>query len=211
MSSHHRRPVPLAPALLAMALVFTSVTGIVAQSSSNEYFQRVWERTDYPVQAGEATRTWMWGPAVSGVMIQEYIEEYLESPDGERTVQYFDKSRMEITQPQGAANSLWYVTNGLLVVEMIEGQMQVGDDTFRDRLPAQVNVAGDANDPNGPTYATFRALLELVEDRGSALVIQRIDRDGNVSDDPLLELRASTPPSSTMPPVTILPDRSGRS
>ena len=38
----------------------------------------------------------MWGPqALTGLMTEEYAEGLL----GERTVQYYDKSRMEITDP----------------------------------------------------------------------------------------------------------------
>ncbi|MEZ4568871.1 MAG: hypothetical protein R2849_00770 [Thermomicrobiales bacterium] len=72
-----------------------------------------------------------------------------------RQVQYYDKSRMEITDPTVDPNSIWYVTNGLLATELITGRMQLGNNRFDDRAPANVNVAGDANDPNGPTYATF--------------------------------------------------------
>ena len=45
-----------------------------------------------------------------------------------RLVQYFDKTRMEINNPAKPQE----VTNGLLVVEMIEGRIQVGDASFID-------------------------------------------------------------------------------
>ena len=86
--------------------------------SSVEIFQRVWNRTDLPVDEGVVSRTWMWGSTVSAVI----SEPYAESPDGTREVQYFDKSRMEITHPDGDPDSVWYVTNGLLVIEMITGR-----------------------------------------------------------------------------------------
>jgi hypothetical protein len=41
-------------------------------------------------------------------------------------VQYFDKSRMEINNPNGDKNSPFYVTNGLLTVELMSGKIQVG-------------------------------------------------------------------------------------
>ncbi|MEZ4572086.1 MAG: hypothetical protein R2849_17530 [Thermomicrobiales bacterium] len=52
---------------------------------------------------------------------------YADSPGGSRQVQYFDKSRMEINDPGGDTEELWYVTNGLLVVELMTGRMQTGD------------------------------------------------------------------------------------
>ena len=81
---------------------------------------RTWERTDRPVAEGRAVRTWMWGPDPFTEPIQE---PYAESPNGMRVVQYFDKSRMEITHPGGDQSSVWYVTNGLLVNELMTGQI----------------------------------------------------------------------------------------
>ncbi|RIK42512.1 MAG: hypothetical protein DCC58_10925, partial [Chloroflexi bacterium] len=146
-------------------------------------FQRVWERTDQPVASGATSRTWMWGPdAFTGVL----QEEYAESPGGVRQVQYFDKSRMEVTHPDAVDDGLWYVTNGLLVVELISGWMQVGDDAFIKRSPAQVNVAGDADDPLGPTYATFALLLDDPAREHGATIYERVSRDGVVTEDPSL-------------------------
>src|SRR5690606_5931116 len=102
------------------------------------------------------SRTWMWGPeAFTGAL----REGFVESPGGHRTVQYFDKSRMEISDLGEDPDSIWYVTNGRLVAEMISGEMQAGLNTFEPRSPANVNVAGDADDPLGPTYASFANLL----------------------------------------------------
>src|SRR5690606_2818715 len=125
-------------------------------------FQRTWERTDKPVKDGQIARTWMWGPeAFTDVM----DEPYAESPGGMRQVQYFDKSRMEINFPDAPDDGLWYVTNGLLVVEMITGQMQVGENSFEARGTSLVNVAGDPNDPTGPTYSSFISHLDRSPDR----------------------------------------------
>jgi hypothetical protein len=60
----------------------------------------------------------MWGP---GAYTPPMAEPYNDSPDGVRLVQYTDKSRMEINDPTGDPNELWFVTNGLLVVEMVDG------------------------------------------------------------------------------------------
>jgi hypothetical protein len=152
-------------------------------------FTRVWARTDRPVLEGQVSRSWMWGPEP---LTQPMTESYAEAPGGRRAVQYYDKARMEITRPDGDPTSIWFVTNGLLVNELISGQLQVGDTEFESRQPAEVNVAGDPNDPNGPTYATFASLLDTPPLPLGAPVIQRLDRSGNVSDDPSLAAREVT-------------------
>lgn len=151
-----------------------------AIAPGNQHFQRVWARTDYPVAQGQVSRTWMWGPeAFSPVM----VEPYAESPGSERAVQYFDKARMEITNPAADQNSIWYVTNGLLVVELITGKMQLGHNQFSNGMPAQVNVAGDLDDPDGPTYATFAGLLDAAPLPLGSAIIQQVDRAGHVHSD----------------------------
>ena len=112
--------------------------------------------------------------------------------------QYFDKSRMEITFPDGDRSSPFYVTNGLLVVELISGRLQTGDNSFEDRSPAIVNVAGDATDPDGPTYASFSNLLDTPPLPFDRPIVQTISprRRGRVSTMPL-RLKMSRSPSST--------------
>jgi V8-like Glu-specific endopeptidase len=144
-------------------------------------FQNTWARTDQPVAQGQANRTWMWGPTTSGTAI---YEPYAEAPGGQRVVQYFDKSRMEITHPTDDPNSIWYVTNGLLVNELMTGELQLGNDTFEQHQPAEVNVAGDADDFFGPTYATFGALRNADPLAEGSMVTQRVDRAGAVMFDP---------------------------
>ncbi|MFW6074894.1 MAG: hypothetical protein ACOC9Y_04815, partial [Chloroflexota bacterium] len=168
---------------LLCALIGFGPGTAVAEAPANDAFQRTWERTDQPVADGDASRTWMWGPeAFTGAL----TEAYAESPGGERTVQYFDKSRMEITDPDADAGSIWYVTNGLLVVELITGQMQTGNDEFAARSPATVNVAGDADDPDGPTYATFATLLDASPSPAGTVITSTVARDATVGDDPAL-------------------------
>ncbi|MEX1157906.1 MAG: hypothetical protein WEC79_03120, partial [Thermomicrobiales bacterium] len=145
--------------------------------------QRTWERTDKPVADLIADRTWMWGPNPITPAIPEI---YAESPDDTRVVQYFDKARMEIMDPTADESSLWYVTNGLLVVEMMNGQLQAGDDQFEQRAPAAVNVAGDPNDTGAPTYATFATLRDASPAADGQSLTARVDRAGNVADDPAL-------------------------
>jgi hypothetical protein len=122
----------------------------------------------------------LWGPdAIAG----QVREEYAESPGHERVVQYFDKSRMEITHPNGDSGADWYVTNGLLVVELVTGRMQIGDASFDTREPADVNVAGDPGDASAPTYATFGGLLALPPAASGAALTQRLTRGGHVTHD----------------------------
>src|SRR5688572_30647735 len=110
---------------------------VSAEAPANEHFQRTWARTDLPVSVGDVARTWMWGPEG---FTPAMSEPYAESPGGQRAVQYFDKSRMEITDPSAESSTTWYVTNGLLVVEMVTGQMQTGNSQFEERAPANVNI-----------------------------------------------------------------------
>src|SRR5439155_485362 len=83
----------------------------------------------------------------------------------------------------------FYVTNGLLTVELISGRMQTGDDTFEDRKPANVNVAGDFDDPNAPTYASFVGKANAGGDHPDPSklgqkVTATLARDGTVGNDP---------------------------
>lgn len=155
-------------------------------------FQNVWARTDFPLQRpieGLEARSWMWGPQpLSG----SFSEPYQEGSGGTRLVQYFDKSRMEINDPN-APQDQWYVTNGLLVVEMIEGKVQVGDTAFEERQPADEAVAGDPRDknPNAPTYRSFRSVAyplnqKRADNRQGEVVTAVLHQDGSTSDDAAL-------------------------
>ena len=179
---------PLA-ALAALALLLTSFSSSLAHLD-NPAFIETWARTDLPVAEATVARTWIWGPLTTA---WGETEDYVEGVDGRRDVLYFDKARMEITDPTGDPDDLWHVTNGLLVVEMISGQMQMGDNSFVNHGAAQVNVAGDPDDPDGPTYATFAAVLDESPIPPDAHIIQTIDRDGTIGSDPSLgshEIRA---------------------
>ena len=175
--------------LLVLILISVSVYSVLAAPPGNEAFQGTWQHTDRPVLDGVTARTWMWGPEAFTEVI---LEPYSETPSGMREVQYFDKARMEITNPDADASSTWYVTNGLLVVELISGNLQNGDATFEQRSPATVNVAGDADDQSGPTYATFASLLAAEPLEPGTTVSQRIDRNATVTDDPALASQGVT-------------------
>src|SRR4051794_28083936 len=110
---------------LALLAGLVQVAGVAAQtpppvpiaSFAHAAFQRVWTRTDQLVANGQAGRSWFWGPQPRTAT----QEQWLEAPGGTRLVQYFDKSRMEINDPNADPNGAFFVTNGLLTVELISG------------------------------------------------------------------------------------------
>ncbi len=120
-------------------LVFCLIAGQMAGWSSvasaqqgvpfaDPAFQQVWAQADEPVADGSAQRSWLWGPEPIGVSRDYYTESTAQG--NLRLVQFFDKARMEITYPDQDSDSIWYVSNGLLVKEMVSGQRQTGDDFF---------------------------------------------------------------------------------
>ncbi len=171
-------------ALLLLGGAAAIATPRIARSDSfvDPTFAALWNRTDQPVASGAAVRTWMWGP-VPGVAKRE---PYAEGPGGVRLVQYFDKGRMEINNPSAAPSSPFYVTSGLLSVELISGQVQVGNNLFEARAPAQIPLASDVDDPTAPTYASFRAVSSVpgsehpATDATGHAVDQTIGRAGTV-------------------------------
>jgi hypothetical protein len=145
-------------------------------------YARTWLPADEPVMSHEVPRTWLWGPHAFDVRAEDYQQAEL----GLRKVVYYDKARMEITDLYGDRSSPWYVTNGLLVNELITGLMQVGDEQFDFREPANVPVAGDPNDPDGPTYASFLGLLDEPPLDAGEPITQTLSRDGTVGNDDAL-------------------------
>lgn len=140
-------------------------------------FNKVWSYADAPVASGQAVRSWLWGPS-SG---QARAEVYDQAPGGLRQVQYFDKSRMEISDFEADRQSQWFVTNGLLAKELIQGQIQIGDSNYVQRSPAQINIAGDLGAASAPTYASFSNLLGATSDRTGQFADQQLARSGKVS------------------------------
>jgi hypothetical protein len=172
------RQLKLAAMLACCALLLLS-TPAVAQDEVDPLLAN-WQRTDKPVMDGVVNRTWMWGPATTAYLTWEH---YAEAPEGERKVIYFDKSRMEITDPNDDRDDPWFVSNGLLVVELMTGQLQTGHNSFEQHSPANVNVAGDADDPNGVTYAMMAGLRVPYTGPEPGPLTWTIDRAGNVGTD----------------------------
>ena len=168
-----KRPVALLGAIL---LLIATAAPALAHEPAPGAIERTWARTDMPVANGMAERTWMWGTEANSDLI---MEPYAESPGGMRQVQYFDKARMEINNPDAPDDGLWYVTNGLLVVELMTGMLQVGDDSFEEREPANVNIAGDPGFAETPTYATFAGLMDAPAHPQGAVITATVDGQGN--------------------------------
>ncbi|HYI16239.1 MAG TPA: hypothetical protein VEX37_12660, partial [Thermomicrobiales bacterium] len=169
---------PIARILACMAVLLVlagAILQVQAVEPGNEHFERRWARTDQPVADGAISRTWIWGPAANTGVIEE---DYAEAPGGTRQVQYYDKSRMELNDPSGDPTSPFYVTNGLLVIELMSGQLQLGDSQFERHPPAQVNVAGDPDDPL--TYADLATLRMAAPVNDGSVITQTLDSNGQV-------------------------------
>src|SRR5687767_3018942 len=108
-----RRPIFalfLAVNLLLPLLSYRSPASPAALDSSfsNTLFESVWSRTDLPVLRGEASRSWLWGPGPG----ESRTEPFAGAIGGVRTVQYFDKARMEVNPSATDPKSQWVVTTG---------------------------------------------------------------------------------------------------
>ncbi len=155
-----------------------AATPIAENAPANPFLQRTWERTDEPVASGRVNRTWVWGPAaITGAV----SEPYVDAPGGERLVQYFEKSRMEISDPAHDPDDAWFVTNGLLALELITGRKQLGDATFEQVGAANVPIAGDQDDTQAATYASFASHLADPPLAADAAITTAIARDGTLT------------------------------
>lgn len=179
MRNRNRKGVPALAALL-LALFISLLPVRAAEQFADPAFRALWERTDGPVAASAVQRTFLWGPAPISGAVQE---KYAQSPGGMRLVQYFDKSRMEITQPESAQTAALSVTNGLLVTELMTGHIQTGNDPSQIELhdPATINAVGDGDDANAPTYQTLAKLRDLPARAVNAAINEQVDRTGSVS------------------------------
>ncbi len=145
----------------------------------SQAFDRTWLPTDSPVASGTADRTWVWGPEA----IATGFESYDQATRGERLIRYYDKARMEITHPAALTQDPWFVTNGLLARELITGKMQLGDQVFATRDPAQIAIAGDWASSLAPTYADFYRWLNAPPASPGSTLFQSIDSVARVSEE----------------------------
>lgn len=138
------------------------------QSEARRAFDALWQRTD-----GGSGGSWVWGPRPW----MERYEPYVEAPGGSRLVRYYDKTRMELTRPGENTAAPWYVTNGLLVMEMVRGVPQLGDtaNRYEDVCPPVssspcrspfIPVVGDPQQNDlAPRYGDFEPLMARQESR----------------------------------------------
>jgi hypothetical protein len=135
-----------------------------------------WATADLPVAEQAVGRSWLWGPSA----IATGFEPYEQAQYNDRLVQYYDKSRMEITYPLEDRSAPWYVTNGLLAQELIRGQLQTGDAAYQFRGAASVAVAGDPDDLLAPTYSDLTHLLDADAYDDGAPVFSLLDGAGRI-------------------------------
>lgn len=147
-------------------------------AQAQQAFDRLWQQTNQTEQAAER----IWGP-------QAWAETYeaLHSQQGSyRFVRYYDKARMELNDPAADPQSAWYVTNGLLVRELVEGRAQLAQDVQKSlcpydvansdderACPASIPVAGDLDiytDQITPSYRDFQPYLSPVDQRLNSTV-----------------------------------------
>ena len=165
-------------------------TEALAPAEADRAFGELWNRTDRPVAEGADGRSWMWGPK----SFATGSEAYTESPGGRRVVQYWDKSRMEITNPVANRDELWFVTNGLLAKELVSGQLQTGQ--VRTSSSASRRHMPVVGDPTGavaaPSYAAVSVMSPhstatgVYDQQSARRLCRRIDEHGRVGSDATL-------------------------
>jgi hypothetical protein len=127
-------------------------------------FQRVWERYDRPIAEQRAGRSWTWGPApISGLEREDFSPSPQPPlPDGKRTVQYFDKGRMEINDPNGDPASPWFVTSGLLPIELMTGVKQTSFEGGGRWQESYISAVGDPG-----SFPAYPDLITLYQSPGA--------------------------------------------
>jgi hypothetical protein len=144
------------------------------QGFADPLFATLWQRTDRAVAEQRQIRAWMWGPT----WLMARAEPFAGAPGGARQVQYFEKGRMELNVARAGQRD-GSVTSGLLVNEMIGGQVQTGPDEFQANDARTLPIAGDHDNFEAPTYTSFRRLLGVrAPDRTGQSVAQALNRAG---------------------------------
>jgi hypothetical protein len=167
--------------LLTLLLAATAYTAPITNAQTSYQLdpnmQALWKRNDLLVQQQKVNRSWLWGPEAFAIT----AEEFEEAPAGgqitiagKRLVAYYDKARMEVNNPFSNRISQYFISNGLLVKELINGERAIGYSKTVSSLPAQVPVAGDeVNYTDSPTYASLISIASLVPGQNRAT--NRID------------------------------------
>jgi hypothetical protein len=159
-SAQSRLPVWLSVAvavtflLVIVPFAATALPVTAAVSFAAPAFGAAWSTVDEPVSSGAVQRGWVWGAGPNGTGI---MEPYRDAPGGTRLVQYFDKARMELTDPARGV-----VTTGLLTRELVTGHIQTGDSPAAIEVRGRGSttaVVGDATNAF-PTYAQLRDRID---------------------------------------------------
>lgn len=181
-------------ALVPALRVSAAPAAPTAAPASDPAFVKVWARTDELVRGGSAGRSWYWGQ----YPFARVSEPFAGVPGGVRTVEYYDKSRMEISDPNADRNSPWFVTNGLLVKEMISGLVATGLDQTEQHAPSTQPVVGDAVATNpAPSYAALGNVASLfgnnrAPNRVGTQVADTLDAAGAVGTNTVLAQKPGT-------------------
>lgn len=141
-------------ALAALAPLATTHRAAATVLFASPAFGAAWSPVDEPVASGAVQRSYLWGAGPSSAGLSE---PYRDAPGGARLVQYFDKARMEMTDPARGT-----VTTGLLTRELVTGHIQVGDSPASIEVRGQGSataIVGDASN-NAPTYAQLRERID---------------------------------------------------
>ena len=183
-----RRALHLTLGLVSLCIPLAAGPASAASAFALPAFEQRW-------QVDESRLPNFWGPLATAKdgALEEYAEGTAASPcaatpgqvctqilvGGKRVVQYFDKGRMELTEP-GAT-----VTSGLLATELVRGKLQKGDSMFDSRMPPSIPIAGDPDNPT-PTYAqlasTASALLAAAPAKPGSFVTAFINAQGQAED-----------------------------
>ncbi len=158
--------------LYAFNAALPATISLAEDAPASPQFKLIVDRSDFPIVAGQISRSWLWGP---GGFKTDPAETYTEGST--RLVQYFDKARLELTN----AGDNRGVTSGLLARELMTGQLQLGDNKFEQRGPSSQSVAGDPDDTLAPTYADLGLLFNRPAFTAGSVITTFIRADGSQS------------------------------
>ena len=119
--------------------------------------------------------------AVGGILISlAIVKEYVARLNGSIAVESErDKGttvRITLTRPDGVVETYRFETDasgtGSYTQLFDDGMDHYRNNAFEPRLSAVINVAGDADDPTGPTYWTFANVLNVAPVADGATITQ---------------------------------------
>ncbi len=171
----------LLPALLLLAALLTPIlprpTAAAAIAAEDPAFVQVWQRTDQLVVSHNVSRTWYWGI----YPFARLNEWFADAPGGNRLVEYYDKGRMEINDPNADRSNPYFVTNGRLVAELVQGRVQVGTNQYQPLASAEQAIVGDGAANPAPTYRSLQAVASLGAGTHGTTAPRRIGQPANAT------------------------------